>query len=126
MGAALATVISFAIFAGTALVRYRRLYAIPYPLGKVCLVLSMSLPCFAAGALLGGSHTLSSLLIRIGALIAFLVFLDWAASASTKGLREGGRSAPWAGTIYPDRSGRGQRGGESPDCVAHDGYPRGA
>jgi len=116
MGAALATAASFAIFAGTALVCYRRLYAIPYPLGRICLVLLMSLPCFGAGALLGGSNAWPSLLVRIAALIAFAVFLCWAASASATGPREGGRGAAWAGIIslagYRDRPGRARRSDE--------------
>jgi len=96
MGAALATAVSFAIFAGTALVCYGRLYAIPYPLGRICLVLLVSLPCFGAGALLGGSSAWSSLLIRVATLIGFGAFLLWAASASGRASSKSGRVAAWA------------------------------
>src|SRR6266496_4126956 len=96
MGAALATAVSFAIFAGTGLVCYGRLYAIPYPLGRICLVLLVSLPCFGAGALLGGSSAWSSLLIRVATLIGFGAFLLWAASASGRASSKSGRVAAWA------------------------------
>ncbi len=79
MGAAAATAISFAIFAGTALVCYSRLYSIPYPLARMAFVLLASLPCFGAGIVLGASNGWSSLVVRIAALIAFAVLVLWIA-----------------------------------------------
>ena len=79
MGAAFATAVSFVILAGTAFVCYGRLYAIPYPLAKVSIVLLSSLPCFAAGVVLGGSDTWLSLAIRIVGLMGFTIVVFWVA-----------------------------------------------